>query len=122
MDDAKGLVYLEGWVNVVAAKVSDKPPPTDRSFLALCCHDDGYENIDYGYYCYSSSYVEDGWHVLAWEPESCEWNELEGRYHNYPGCWFLNSDFETTANPIYWVDLEELVKNFKLIENYGQKE
>ena len=87
--------------------------PTDGTLvLAYCCHDAdeyvlscGKRLTNYGCACEAYGHVNDGLHIVYWEPDTQEGSWEEG-YFTVPGYWAPEGfDGECCANPTHWMPL-----------------
>lgn len=92
-----------------------KDAPKDGTpILAKCIHstdayfiDDGKHLTNYGSACEALGHIDDGFHVVYWEPESVE-GSWEESYYTVPGYWAVNgSSGETCANPVMWMPIPD---------------
>lgn len=60
---------------------------------------------DYGARCEGLGHVEDGPHVVAWEPGQTISDGWEMPTYFLPGGWFLTADIEKMANPVRWAPI-----------------
>ena len=94
-------------------------PKDGTPILAWCSHssdpttlDGGATLTDYAAACEWLSHVNDGFHVVAWVPESQE-GDWESGYYTVPGYWALGGIAEDCcANPVCWQPLPDVPKGW----------
>lgn len=87
----------------------DTAPKDGTAILGLCNHkaDPYYDDgglTDYGARCEGMGHVEDGPHVLVWDPMR-DGGDWETGPCVIPAGWLLSHDDEVMANPTHWVPI-----------------
>jgi len=105
-------------------KPVNKQTPKNRPILAWCDHEvvdyqdpnDPTRLTTYAAHAEGLSHAATGWHIVCWggEYEESDWES--GIRIRIPDWWFVaDGDWETVANPIFWMELPK-VPDYKKVD------